>query len=384
MWAAAWPVTAVFMLSNIPTPLLGVWQERLGFTTATTTVIFAAYIAGLLLVLPFAGVLADRFGRREVLVPALVAALASCVLFMTARHVPELIAARVLTGLAVGALVSAGTAAVADVGGPARKRAASLAGSVAIGVGLATGPLLGGLVSQLWGPPTVTVFAIEILVLLSALAVVFTVIPSSAGTATEHRWLRIPSVPRANRTSLTSSLMAYMPGMTGTSLILALGPSLLTTLLHTSSRLIAGGIGCVMFGTSTGIQFAIRSVPVRRVLIQAGILTGAGMLAAVAAVRAQSLTLLIAAAVLAGAGQGMGQLGGFSLLNSAVPTGRLAEANAALSAGGYAFAGILPIATGYLSDAVDMTTSATVFAALTAVAAVAGSLMIRLPRRTWA
>ncbi|WP_203599845.1 hypothetical protein [Streptomyces sp. SID10853] len=71
VWAAAWPITAVFTLSNVPTPLLGLWQDRIGFSTGTTTVIFAAYIGGLLLVLPFTGTLADRYGSRRVLLPAL-------------------------------------------------------------------------------------------------------------------------------------------------------------------------------------------------------------------------------------------------------------------------------------------------------------------------
>ncbi|MFF3685983.1 MFS transporter [Streptomyces sp. NPDC002187] len=365
------------MLSNIPTPLLGIWQDRMGFSTGTTTVIFAAYIGGLLVALPFTGVLADRFGRRKVLVPALVVALVSCPLFMSAHHVADLLLARFLTGLAVGAAVSAGTAAVVEVAGPDRRATAALAGSAGIGLGLATGPLLGGGVSQFWGAPTVTVFALEIILLLSALAVVFAVLPPGAGQGTQRTWMRLPSVPRPHRNSLAAALVAYMPGMTGTSLILALGPSLLTNLLHSTNRLVAGGIGCVMFGTSTGIQFAIKKMSVRRVLTSAGLLTGMGMLGAVAAVCTRSLTLFVGAAVLAGAGQGMSQLGGFTLLGSSVPKCRLAEANAALSAGGYLFAGVLPIVTGYASDAVGMTTSTTVFASVTAAAAITGALMIR-------
>ncbi|GAA3143296.1 hypothetical protein GCM10010449_73610 [Streptomyces rectiviolaceus] len=380
VWAAAWPITVVFMLSNIPTPLLGVWQERIGFSTGMTTVVFAAYIAGLLIALPFAGVLADRFGRRKVLAPALAAAFAACLLFMTAGDVVGLLVARVLTGLAVGAAVSAGTAAVVDVAGPDRRGTAALAGSAAIGLGLAAGPLLGGTVSEYWAAPTVTVFAVEMVLILSALAVVFTVLPPAEGHPGRRGWVRVPSVPRANRRSLTTSLMAYMPGMTGTSLLLALGPALLGTLLHTGNRLVTGGIGFLMFGTSTCVQFAVRALPTRRVLATAGLLTAAGMLGVVAAVGTQSLMLLAAAAALAGAGQGMGQFGGFSLLNSYVAKHRLAEANAALSAGGYAFAGVLPIATGYLSDAAGITTSATVFATVTAAAALTGALMIRRSR----
>lgn len=62
----------------------------------------------------------------------------------------------------------------------------------------------------------------------------------------------------------------------------------------------------------------------------------------ITAVHTASAPTLVASALLAGAGQGLGQLGGLSPLNSSVPPGRLAEANAALNLGGYVPAGILP------------------------------------------
>ncbi|WP_203599846.1 hypothetical protein [Streptomyces sp. SID10853] len=168
--------------------------------------------------------------------------------------------------------------------------------------------------------------------------------------------------------------------MTGTSLLLALGPTLLAALLHTTNRLTTGGISFLMFGASTGIQFAVRGFPVRRILTIAGITTGTAMLAVAVAVRTHSLGCLAAAAVLAGTGQGMGQYGGFSRLGAEVTPVRLAEANAALSAGGYLFAGVMPILTGYLSDAAGVATSSTAVTALTAAAAFAGAGRIRTAR----
>ncbi|MER7186649.1 MFS transporter, partial [Streptomyces hyaluromycini] len=73
-------------------------------------------------------------------------------------------------------------------------------------------------------------------------------------------------------------------------------------------------------------------------------------------------------------------LGGLSLLNSAVPPDRLAEANAALNVGGYVPAGLLPVSAGYLSDAVGLTDGTTVFAAVLAGLAVAGGLVVLATR----
>ncbi|GAA4071513.1 hypothetical protein [Streptomyces shaanxiensis] len=67
---------------------------------------------------------------------------------------------------------------------------------------------------------------------------------------------------------------------------------------------------------------------------------------------------------------------GLSLLNSAVPPQRLAEANTALNVGGYLPAGLLPVSAGYLSDAMGLTGGATVFGTVLSVLSVLSSLAV--------
>jgi len=85
--AGASMVTAVFVLSNSASPLYPHWQAQFGFSAGTLTVIFAAYIAGLLGALLLAGQLSDRMGRKAVLFPGFLIAMAACGLFMTAWSV---------------------------------------------------------------------------------------------------------------------------------------------------------------------------------------------------------------------------------------------------------------------------------------------------------
>ncbi|WP_338103833.1 MFS transporter, partial [Streptomyces rhizosphaericus] len=87
VWTAAWPVTAVFVLSNAATPLYVRWQRDIGFSKGTLTVIFACYIVGLLGSLLVSGVVSDRVGRKPVLLPALGLALAACAIFASASSV---------------------------------------------------------------------------------------------------------------------------------------------------------------------------------------------------------------------------------------------------------------------------------------------------------
>ncbi|MEE1824760.1 MFS transporter [Streptomyces sp. BE20] len=376
VWLAAWPVTAVFVLSNAATPLYVVWQRDIGFSKGTLTVVFAFYIVGLLGSLLVSGVVSDRLGRKPVLLPALGLAVAACAIFATASSVAALIVARLFTGIAVGAVVSAGMAAVTDVAGPARKRLAALLASCAMVFGAGLGPLLAGVLSETAPGPTVTVFVVEAVLLATAVFAVLRMPVRRPAAPAKGAWIRVPGVPRGNGLQLALGIAVFAPGITATSFVLSLGPSLLSGLLGTTSRIVAGAMAFVMFLTATAVQFAVQKLRRRTILMAGAVSTTLAMVTLIAAVHASSVPVLVASALLAGAGQGMGQLGGLSLLNSAVPPRRLAEANAALNVGGYVPAGLLPVSAGYLSDSVGLTDGATVFGVVLLVLAVAGGLIV--------
>ncbi|WP_327686336.1 MFS transporter [Streptomyces sp. NBC_00467] len=380
VWLAAWPVTAVFVLSNIATPLYVLWQQDIGFSKGTLTVVFAFYIVGLIGSLLVSGVVSDRLGRKPVLLPALVLALASCLIFATATSVIALIAARLFTGIAVGTVVSAGMAAVTDVAGPERKRIAALLASCAMVFGAGLGPLLAGVLSETLPAPTVTVFVVEAVLLVTAVLAVLRM-PVPAVTPAKGAWVRVPAVPPGSGRQLTVGIAVFAPGITATSFMLSLGPSLLSGLLDTTSRIIAGAMAFVMFLAATGVQFAVQRLRRRNILTVGAVGTTMSMIMLIVAVHTSSVPVLVVSALLAGAGQGLGQLGGLSLLNSSVPPHRLAEANAAFNVGGYIPAGILPVSAGYLSDAVGLTDGATVFGAVLMGLAVSGGMVVLASRR---
>jgi MFS family permease len=377
MWAAAWLVTAVFMLSNSPTPLYVYWQQSIGFSTGTLTVIFALYIAGLLGTLLVAGQLSDRYGRRPVLLPGLLAAIGACVLFAGAQSVAALGAARLLSGVAVGVMVSAGMAAVGDLAGSERRRQAALLASVAMVMGAGLGPLLAGGLAQTLAQPGVPVFGTELAVLGSALLIVL-VLPLRRPMPTGRQpfRLRLPSVPTVNRRHLAYGIATFGPGITATSFVLALGPSLLSRLLDVRSPMIAGGMACAMFLTATSVQFAVRHWPVRSIFRTSALATVLAMASLGIAAHASLAVILVAAALLAGAGQGLGQLGGLTLIGLHVPDARRAEANAVLNMGGYVPAGLLPVAAGYLIDLLGLANGATAFALVLGLVAGLGGLWV--------
>ncbi|TAL88168.1 MAG: MFS transporter [Rhodanobacter sp.] len=379
MWAAAWMVTAVFILSNAPTPLYVHWQQQLGFSAGMLTVIFAIYIAGLLLTLLVAGQLSDRLGRKPVLIPGLLAAIVACVLFATASSIVMLGIARLLAGIAVGVIVSAGMAGVVDMGGAKRKRRASLVASVAMVLGAGLGPLLAGTLAQTIEYPVIPIFSIELIVLVSALIIAIT-LPfhrrPASGAMHQHSKLHLPTVPAPNRRHLAFGIAVFAPGITATSFVLSLGPSVMAKLLEVRSPLIAGGMACAMFLTATGVQFIVSRLHIRTILLLGAASTILAMVSLTIAIHASAAALLIVAALLAGAGQGLGQLGGLTLIGTHVPDNHRAEANAVLNIGGYIPAGLLSVATGYFIDAVGLEAGATAFAAVLAIAAALGGGLV--------
>jgi MFS family permease len=375
IWSAAWPVLAVFILSNAPTPLYVVWQRSLGFSSGTLTAIFACYIVGLLGALLVAGVVSDRVGRKPVLLPAIALAMLACLLFATATSVFVLALARLLTGIAVGATVSAGMAAVTDIGGPERKRLAALAASSAMVMGAGFGPLLAGVLSETVPGPTVTIFVVEIVLLASALVVVARLrLPKGVGG--RGAWIRIPAVAPGGRMAVLFGIAVFAPGITATSFVLSLGPSLLSDLLGATNRVVAGVLAFVMFLGATGIQFTVRRLSIRTIMIGSAVATATSMIALAVSVSTSSIVLFGAAAVLAGLGQGMGQFAGLTAISAAVPAARLAEANAAQNVGGYVPAAVLPLAAGFLSDAIGLTSAAASFAIAVLTASVVGGIFV--------
>lgn len=365
------------MLSNSATPLYVQWQTAMGFTNGTLTVIFAAYIAGLLGSLLAAGQLSDRFGRKAVLYPGLLAAVAACALFALAESVGMLLAARLLTGVAVGVIVSAGMAAVVDSGGHGKRQLASLAASVAMVLGAGLGPLLAGMMAQFLANPVVPVFSTQFIILATAFMVVAR-LPSRRNPTHEGSKLRFPSVPEHNRLHLALGISVFAPGITSTSFVLSLGPSLLSKLLHVTSPLVAGGTACIMFLAATGIQFVVIRFSVRSMFLLGSAVILLSMICLVSAVIYSAPAFLVMAAVFAGAGQGLGQLGGLTLISLYVPEHRRAEANAVLNIGGYVSAALLPIGTGFLIDMTSISLGASLFAAVIAAVSVAGAVFVKV------
>ncbi|MNQ66753.1 multidrug resistance protein D [compost metagenome] len=368
---AAWVITAIFILSNAATPLYGFWQDKLGFASGILTVIFGCYILGLLITLVIAGQLSDHYGRKAILLPGIGIAIVAALLFEAADSVLVLMLARFLTGVSVGIVVSAGMANVVEQTSSHRRQFASLMASVAMVAGAGSGPLLAGLIAHYYADPIRLVFSAEILLLLLALVAVLRQPHRKLGTGVFRP--KLPSIPKQSIGIVLLGVTFFGPGITATSFVLSLGPKMLATLLHTNQPLLSGVMAFFMFLVAVLVQFAMKTFGVKRMFALSGISTIVGMISLWLALHLGSAAWLLVGALLAGAGQGLGQLGGLTLIAENVSANRRAEANAIFNIGGYIPAGIIPVATGYLIEFFGLEVGVTALACF-----IAGSALLAL------
>lgn len=231
------------------------------------------------------------------------------------------------------------------------------------------GPLVGGIVYQVTESPVALVFGINIVVLLLALfGYVRLPLPRSAPTE-GFPWPRFPHVPAQHRRHVFNGAAVFAPGLTATSFVLALGPSVLILAVGNTSPLLAGAAACVMFLAATGSQLVLTRLPARQLFALGTAGTVLAMTALALTVATKNPWLFVTGAVLAGTGQGLGQLGGLRLIAHHVEAGRRAEANAALNISAYLPAAIVTVATGYTVGQWGMPAAATALAAALGVPA---------------
>ena len=109
-------------------------------------VMMSAYAAAMFLCGPIVGSLSDAFGRRPVLIAALVTLAIDYVIMAMAETYWVLLVGRIIAGMA-GATYITATAYISDIAKPEERGAAFGMIGAAFGIGFVFGPALGGLVS---------------------------------------------------------------------------------------------------------------------------------------------------------------------------------------------------------------------------------------------
>ncbi|PYE15169.1 putative MFS family arabinose efflux permease [Williamsia limnetica] len=236
-----------------PSPLYPVYQELWGFSSFTLTVIFAVYVLALLAGLLTVGSLSDHVGRRPVLLGGLAVLTASMAMFAFADGVPMLIAARVLQGLAAGAITGTLSAALVDL--QPSPRAGSIASSASPPAGLALGAVGAGILVQYAPMPRELVFLVLIAAFIVAIVLIFFIpetSPRTGFTSRAHLWKVVrpnAGLPPAVRGVFLASVPAMFATWSLGGLYLSLGSSITARILGIENHMGAGLIIGSFFGS---------------------------------------------------------------------------------------------------------------------------------------
>lgn len=384
--AAFWSVAVLLVLmlaaSGVPSPLYRVYQGEFGFSSGVLTTVFAVYAFALLVSLLVVGGLSDHVGRRPVIAAALVLEAAAMVLFLLADGVGWLLAARVVQGLATGALTSTLGAWLLDLQ-RAERPLGPFINSAAPGIGLSVGAVGAGLLVQYVPSPTEWVFGALTAVFVLAVPGVLLLPESSPRVPGGLRSLRPRvEIPLLHRRPFAVALPVVVAAWAIGGLYASLGPSLVADVFGVGNHVVGSLIILALNGTAVLGSFAMRSVAPEKALLAGSVTFAVGVAGTILAVTAGSLALLFVSGVVTGLGFGASFFGALALITAGVAPGHRAGLLAATFVVGYLAFSLPAIAAGLAVSGIGLARATEIYGVVVIVLALLATASMGLRRRS--
>ena len=376
-WIMATTFGLFLFAAAAPSPLYAVYAGLWQFSAGALTEVFAVYAIALLVALLFTGSSSDFVGRRPIILAALVIQLASLVLFLVASGIEWLFAARIAQGIATGVATGALGAALVDLQPPDNPALASLVNSAGPILSLGLGALASAVLVQYAPDPLHLVYWLTLLAFIAALAAV-AVMPEPGARRSGVRWVPRISVEPAVRREFVATLPILIAGWAVAGFYLSLGPSLASQLAASSNRVL-GGLAIFLLADIGAVAIVLtRSWATARAMMVGGVILGAGLVVAVAAIALSSPLLFFAATAVTGVGFGPAWLGVLrTLVGLAAPTARAALL-AAVFVVAYLALALPAVIAGFLATRIGLHDAALWYAAGLVVLTFAGVLSTRV------
>jgi predicted MFS family arabinose efflux permease len=386
--AVASLITVGFMGSVIVTPLYALYQQRFGFSEITLTLVYAVYVVGNVLALLVFGQVSDQLGRKPVALPALGLAAVSALLFLFAQGTAWLYVARLLIGLATGVLSGTATAWLAEQYGVQARSAATFAATGANLLGIALGPLVGGLLAQYAPWPLVLPFVVYLAaVSAAALAAGRVDEPPGADRLRSVRELRVQprlGVPRDRLGAFAPPAIAGFVTFALGGLYFALIPTIVIEDLHEADVAVGALLVFELGAVALAVNLLCRRLPAAAAMTSGLLALLPAVALLVVAQAAGSMPVLVVASALAGVVLALGYRGSLQVVNVIAPDQRRAEVVSSYLIAVFLGNAVPVIGVGVLSTLTDAFIATVTFAgvvATLAVVALAGArLRVLTPR----
>ncbi|CAB3759886.1 MFS transporter [Paraburkholderia humisilvae] len=353
------------MGTTLPTEVYRYYQAAYGFKPVTITVIFAVYAFGVLGALLLVGNWSDQLGRKRMLTCGLGASAASALVFLISSSLPELMVARLLSGVSAGIFTGTATVAVIEAAPVSLRHVATLAATASNMLGLGCGPVLSGLLVEYLPAPMRTPYAVH-LALIGIALLALRGVPETAPipTHTKLRMQRI-ALPRAVRGAFVPAALSGFAGFVVVGFFTAVSPQLMRTVLGFQSDVAIGLVVFLLFASSAIGQAAQSLLPPswRQPAGCVGLI--AGLLLVAFSTLAATSSALLAGTVLAGLGQGASFRAGLGELTARSPADARAGVTSAYFVVLYVALSLPIIGLGIATQRTDIRHATLLFAAAT-------------------
>jgi MFS family permease len=385
-WVIAFVFAVTMAFAGAPAPLYVLYAREDGFGSFAVTVIFAAYAIGVAVSLYLAGHLSDRFGRREVLLPAVLLNVVAAVMFLTWHQLGWLVAARFVSGLGIGILTATATAHLTELHRTARPDAspqrAAVVGTAANIGGIGLGPLVAGFLAQYVGHPLYTPYAAFAFLMLAGL-LALVLVPETVAPVTDE-WRYRPqrvAVPADVRPGFVAAATLAFVGFAMFGFFTSLAPSFLAGTLHHSSHALAGAITFSVFGSAAVAQVLTARWSPSRLYAVGLVVLPVGLVLLVGAILGATLALLVVAGVVVGVGAGTAFKAAVASVIELAPPAARGETLAGLFLVSYIGMSLPVILLGVLLQYVAIDPSIIAFGVLMLVLLALAAVMVATSRR---
>jgi MFS family permease len=264
-WKALIGLLVLTMGTSTLTPLLPLYQRDFGLSTGTATLLFVTYTVTVCPTMLIAGNLADRLGRKRLLMPSMAIMTLASLVFALAESVPLLFAGRVLQGLAIGGFLGVGAAFVVDHARRESKALAAALAGVFFRLGFGLGPGLAGIAAQYGPDPRHFIFEIHIVLMVIGMIAVGTTAETLL-RRTGHGPFRIRiGVPHGQALGFltyvapATFMMSFIEGT-----LLSVVPIFVVDTLQVDNLAIVGAIGFLTLAFGGLAPFIARNIDPRR------------------------------------------------------------------------------------------------------------------------
>lgn len=350
----AWFVLMVFTVgTSIVSPLLPLYQEKFKLSNGAIVLVFVIYTFAVIPSMLVLGNLADQFGRKKVLWPAMILLTVASLLFGCASGPLALYLGRVLQGLALGAFLGTCTAYIVDLADPSQKALAAVRAGVSFRLGFGIGPGIAGLIAQYLNNPLTLPFQLHVFLMLLGMGALLSIPETIEGKGSPGLRVKI-GVPREHRKAffLFIAPSAFMlTVLDGT--VLSVAPLFIVDVLIYRNFAIIGLVSFLVMAAGGFSQLLAANLHPKRSIIGGVLLGASSLFLFLLSAGLHRVSITLAASTLIGAAAGLILKGGVTLCGLMVPP----EDRGKLLSAYYVscYLGLLvPLATAYLSDMIGL------------------------------